>query len=640
MKRILSIALSAALASSALALPAAAASKTTSVTMYPLFYRQLSETEAEGGHSKIVISMTTGTKKPLQVSISEDSVGGTGDQWRSASWSAATAAILAVGADLTGTKFEIEVKGRIDGPSAGALMTVGMLSLIRGEKLKKDVAMTGSINPDGTIGPVGGILYKLDGVKKLKAKRFVVPMGQSVDTDFEGNEVNVKRLASEDGIKVGEVATIQTAYATFTGKKLPEPLVPEPAAKFSKKAASGLEELVESQIEAADQNCSELEEIAGAVGGPALDVLSNAQDAYGTGEAAFDDGALAVAFEEFGSANIVCAGMIPLASPAADLANGTIALEDFIGNIAPLAASFDQEVEEFSLLLDEKLPTNTSEAIAYLSGVDSFLGALARAQVAQYTIEQATAAVAEGDDPAAWVSPVVKAALTIGALGAYVEPMTSLFELGMSLPGAKFAKGVKVARIANFLKQFAEAELASFEALVVDTAAESEGVTSEQVQSALLGSNEEYIAADFARGLMGDAETSDAPAEQRAWQALAGAMALASNSNQLLSSEYSFGAIRDEDGEVVEVSNLVALQASLDRGNDQLRSAIALTSSRKTDPFRMVGQLHSAEARQETGEPADLLRAASLYLNGFLYGRVAAYLGGYQSDGYAAKTSK
>src|SRR5215831_10757177 len=73
---------------------------------------------------------------------------------------AVTVATLLTGAPLQG-RYSFEITGQIDGPSAGALKTIGVLSLMRGDTLKSGITMTGTVNPDGTVGPVGGIPEKI-----------------------------------------------------------------------------------------------------------------------------------------------------------------------------------------------------------------------------------------------------------------------------------------------------------------------------------------------------------------------------------------------------------------------------------------------------------------------------------------------
>ncbi len=75
-----------------------------------------------------------------------------------------------------------EYEGKVDGPSAGALMTIGVLAAVRGDTPKPDAAMTGTINPDGTIGPVGGIRFKIEGAAEKGMKLVLIPAGIRSET--------------------------------------------------------------------------------------------------------------------------------------------------------------------------------------------------------------------------------------------------------------------------------------------------------------------------------------------------------------------------------------------------------------------------------------------------------------------------
>ncbi|NOR47908.1 MAG: hypothetical protein GQ533_07675, partial [Methanosarcinaceae archaeon] len=90
-----------------------------------------------------------------------------------------------VASDITGIDptehdfyFIIEVTSPIvSGPSAGAALTVAAIADIEDWQLIDGVVMTGMINPDGSIGPVGGIPYKLDAAAQHGTSLFIVPEG-------------------------------------------------------------------------------------------------------------------------------------------------------------------------------------------------------------------------------------------------------------------------------------------------------------------------------------------------------------------------------------------------------------------------------------------------------------------------------
>lgn len=118
----------------------------------------------------------------------------------------------------------------IEGPSAGAALTVATVALVEGRKVNESVVITGTINPDGTIGPVGGIIPKAKAAKEGGATLFLVPSGQSVQSTYKPIQTcekiagwtvcrtEYKREAtrvSDVDIDVREVSSIEEALKYF-----------------------------------------------------------------------------------------------------------------------------------------------------------------------------------------------------------------------------------------------------------------------------------------------------------------------------------------------------------------------------------------------------------------------------------------
>ena len=66
------------------------------------------------------------------------------------------------------------------GPSAGAALTIATIAALKHDSIRSDVVITGTINADGTIGQIGGVLEKAQAAKDIGAKLFLVPVGQGV----------------------------------------------------------------------------------------------------------------------------------------------------------------------------------------------------------------------------------------------------------------------------------------------------------------------------------------------------------------------------------------------------------------------------------------------------------------------------
>lgn len=151
-----------------------------------------------------------------------------------------------LGVDMS--KYDVYIQVRADaptigGPSAGGTMTVGIIAALEGWKLRDDVMMTGMINPDGSIGPVGGILEKASAAHSVGAKLFLIPEGQRiqmieqtekkqigplVQITSKSEPVDVAKYAKDRwGLDVIEIKDIYDAVFYFTGHRIEKPQAPE-----------------------------------------------------------------------------------------------------------------------------------------------------------------------------------------------------------------------------------------------------------------------------------------------------------------------------------------------------------------------------------------------------------------------------
>ncbi|NJE60664.1 S16 family serine protease [Thermococcus sp. 21S7] len=150
-----------------------------------------------------------------------------------------------LGVDMSKYDVFIHIKADspiIGGPSAGGTMTVGIIAALEGWNVNPKVMMTGMINPDGTIGPVGGILEKASAAHDVGAQLFLIPQGQRiqyvqetqkkeiggiVEINTRTKKVDVVDYAKERwGLTVIEIKDIYDAVYYFTGHKIPRPEAP------------------------------------------------------------------------------------------------------------------------------------------------------------------------------------------------------------------------------------------------------------------------------------------------------------------------------------------------------------------------------------------------------------------------------
>jgi len=107
----------------------------------------------------------------------------------------------------------------IAGASAGSSVALLTISLLNDLKIKEDVAITGTINSGGLIGPIGGLKEKIEAAKKAGINTILIPEGSKVSRR-NNKTIDIKNFSKSIGVKVIEVSTLSEAIEGFTGKKI------------------------------------------------------------------------------------------------------------------------------------------------------------------------------------------------------------------------------------------------------------------------------------------------------------------------------------------------------------------------------------------------------------------------------------
>ena len=138
------------------------------------------------------------------------------------------------GADLSGTDLIYNIESNasvIEGQSAGAALTIATIAALENKTLNNSVMITGTINPDGSIGPIGGVEAKANASKQIGADMLILPKGQGILTNYipdktckkygpitfcniEYNKETVN-VSKEMRINIKEVSTIDEALKYF-----------------------------------------------------------------------------------------------------------------------------------------------------------------------------------------------------------------------------------------------------------------------------------------------------------------------------------------------------------------------------------------------------------------------------------------
>ncbi|MGY2085018.1 YlbL family protein [Blastococcus sp. SYSU DS0539] len=106
--------------------------------------------------------------------------------------------------DQPSAPFDVDIQvADVGGPSAGLMLTLGILDLVGEEDLTGGavIAGTGTIDLEGNVGPIGGIPLKIVSARDIGAEVFLVPAGNCAEAV----------AAPDAGVPLARVATLDDA---------------------------------------------------------------------------------------------------------------------------------------------------------------------------------------------------------------------------------------------------------------------------------------------------------------------------------------------------------------------------------------------------------------------------------------------
>jgi len=160
-------------------------------------------------------------------------------------------ACITLDVDCSGLDFLYVIRSDfviIGGPSAGAALTAATMAALQGIDIYPDVYMTGTINPAGSLGAIGGVIEKADAAAAANAKVLVLSSEQRYSYDYdEGDIISlVADMQTKHNMSVVFAEDIIDAYTYLTGYQISKPnitssdVVSEQLSSLLKTMADGL----------------------------------------------------------------------------------------------------------------------------------------------------------------------------------------------------------------------------------------------------------------------------------------------------------------------------------------------------------------------------------------------------------------
>lgn len=564
----------------------------------------------------------------MRVEFSEDEVTGFGPMLRAAMWNSSALALILTGESPT-KEFRFQVSGLSDGPSSGAISTVAVLAAMRGEALLDKTAMTGTIQPDGSVGPVGGIPEKVKGAAEGKYERVGIPIGlRNSKSAATGETVDVVALGRDLGVEVTELANIYEAYEFMTGKVLPS--IPSggnvKVGDVSYERLNAKTSLMLANYEEARADASRLSDftqsLLASLATESLTAAKRAKELRDQGQVA---GAFSSAILAWGYARAVGSTGEVL---DAFLFESTDAALDLIDDSRVVTGKVDALID----VLKTFSPKSPSDASALMTAFANAIDALSLVSFADMEIDEVVAGLTAGtltkdDAVAELVLPLVYNEFA----AVQVESTKELFDAGRDLGTTEIVADAKIGALAKLLRKASDANLEAFKTRTVDDLASRLDRSSETALALLSDKDLDVALATFQQAALAEVVDYLGTSPAADYAVLGYGITNYARTAQIML-KYGSNGITDADFNLTGVASEAALIAALDLGKSHLASNIGMLRDNSIEPSNEVG-LYEAAAIDREGEIGEKFSALGKYWSGYVGARVLAYLGGLEKEG-------
>lgn len=605
--------------------------------------------KTEGGSSEVLLTTAPQNDGRVRVGMYEQFAGGMGPQWRAAVWISSFVASTVLGKDLTDFRFTAENTGYIDGASAGALMTAGFLASLTGEEVAADASMTGIVNPDGTVGPVGGIPHKFAASIKGGKKRVGYPVGQQFDFDMnQRRKVDLVKLARSAGAEAVEIEDVYQAYTLLTGKKLPVP-IPVSVGEMA------LEESVESALQAKynvwrktlNDEWSTLTSLRNAGKLPAgLRALADrAAREASEAESLLHQGLMTAAYMRIVDAVVYAATAVAVYQVLDHARQGNIAAaRSTLTGFQGTAQATEKALRQVGAMKPKTLGGHLQMLSAFQQGIKGW--GFHQFGTDQMQIAQGSLKSLAGRPPATLASDVraheklvhdvIPAVLAIARGVAATQMALEAIEIE-GVQGHNYTCPMpNVRRLAESFSSAAAANIKYYESLFVKKAANQYRVPEEKAQIILMRQNPDYLVAFMAFQLrrlpvgVPAKLKSDWGKRSIPWNLgmLAGSILSYFKTSLLISKNYSLRVqINPFTGEPTKVGHQKAFNTMMQnaerKAREHARSALVATGQ---IPVQARLYYQNARTLRDSKHLADRIRALELYWEASVFSQVAAML--------------
>ena len=169
-------------------------------------------------------------------------------------WNASLASALAWQEPWEGARWKVLDTPVCDGTGIDAALAVGMISTSARRPYPPKTVVIGSLNPDGSLGPVSRLIERLNAASSAGMTRVIISSVQRFDTDASGQVINIIRHAADLHLECVAVDDLVTATQTAMNDPLPDLAALDTSVpKYSNEVATYIDDFAQrEQTEASD----------------------------------------------------------------------------------------------------------------------------------------------------------------------------------------------------------------------------------------------------------------------------------------------------------------------------------------------------------------------------------------------------
>lgn len=560
-------------------------------TVWPLFYYD-SANGPKGGSEKMTIRMERSNDGQLRVGFFESQFFGAGSQWRASGWMAAVVSALLSGQDPSNWRISFDIVGLMDGPSAGGLMTSAVLALLNQSPIRSDVTMTGTINPDGSIGPVSGIYYKIQGAKDVGKTKVLIPAGTLKEKLKNNKVVDLRERGRQLGVQVIPVSDIFEAYHHLTGRPLSRVRDDGREFRLPTRTREALEYSYKRWAKKFEQAAGQMKATSAEVPRqfhPQLEKFwKMAHKDYSRARQALAKGAL-------------CAAVQLMYNAASSADTGAYLSHLYVGyrrgGLQGMVKVFDnyiltqQDLDKLRAKLTSQRVISVTDMITLAEAFSYYNAAMG----VHVNTSMVLAELKKLKEEKKIVQALSQATIGESIARNLTNFMDDLLYMGLRFPGPNLPPQAKINDWATAMHLAAGGNLGYIRKAIIDPAAEEMRVLPQDLMAKAMGNDTHYLMARMSFAASSALANDFHRDFFKSVAVLGGSVASFSYSSMVVAKYYSLGAKTNETGEIVQLQDEAGLEPMLRSARRQLRRVVLEAQTQGCTPIIPIFHLRTAE---------------------------------------------